>query len=380
MSLTFTDTPLYYKDSQGQYQRILSGADMTGYRTAAAQDTIDAGKQAKIAASGMLKGDGAGGVTAATAGTDYQAPLIAGTDYETPAGAKALGLTGASVGDLVRVNAVDANGKPTSWKHVPLCDIVTNQNLLDNWYFVGGGSQLGDGVFPINQRGQTIYNGAGYGIDRWIYGEQTINSDENVTVSGTMYQRIAAYTAILDGVTTFSALTTSGLITASGIARNGYSATQGNGVGYDSNMNIIYVAVANCTVIAVKLELGSEQTLAHQENGVWVLNEIPDYREELAKCQRYYLDTGLDFKLACPQIIDSRIWFSIPTPVPMRTIQSVSLGIIDNYTINASTYQRASAVEFNGQSPIGVELKATFPANAYDGFLIVNGLKISAEL
>lgn len=43
MPLTFADTPLYYKDSQNQYQRILSGADMTGYRTAAAQDVIDTG-------------------------------------------------------------------------------------------------------------------------------------------------------------------------------------------------------------------------------------------------------------------------------------------------------------------------------------------------
>lgn len=43
------------------------------------------GKQEKITANGILKGDGAGGVTAATAGTDYQAPLTAGTDYATPA-------------------------------------------------------------------------------------------------------------------------------------------------------------------------------------------------------------------------------------------------------------------------------------------------------
>lgn len=42
-------------------------------------------KQDPITASGILKGDGAGGVTAATAGTDYQAPLTAGTDYATPA-------------------------------------------------------------------------------------------------------------------------------------------------------------------------------------------------------------------------------------------------------------------------------------------------------
>ena len=43
MPLTFAETPLYYKDSQGQYHRIMSGADMTGYRTAAEQDEIDAG-------------------------------------------------------------------------------------------------------------------------------------------------------------------------------------------------------------------------------------------------------------------------------------------------------------------------------------------------
>ena len=43
------------------------------------------GKQPTIIAYGILKGDGAGGVSAATAGTDYQAPLTAGTDYATPA-------------------------------------------------------------------------------------------------------------------------------------------------------------------------------------------------------------------------------------------------------------------------------------------------------
>lgn len=55
------------------------------------QDAIDEvvsdldGKQSTINANGILKGDGQGGVTAATAGTDYQAPLTAGTDYATPA-------------------------------------------------------------------------------------------------------------------------------------------------------------------------------------------------------------------------------------------------------------------------------------------------------
>lgn len=43
--------------------------------TAAAVQGALQGKQAKIAVSGILKGDGAGGVTAAAAGTDYVAPV-----------------------------------------------------------------------------------------------------------------------------------------------------------------------------------------------------------------------------------------------------------------------------------------------------------------
>ena len=42
------------------------------------------GYQTKITASGILKGDGNGSVSAAVAGTDYQAPLTAGTDYQVP--------------------------------------------------------------------------------------------------------------------------------------------------------------------------------------------------------------------------------------------------------------------------------------------------------
>ena len=49
MPLTFSETPLYYKDSQGNYHRIMSGADMTGYRTAAAQDVIDSAQNGNLA-------------------------------------------------------------------------------------------------------------------------------------------------------------------------------------------------------------------------------------------------------------------------------------------------------------------------------------------
>ena len=46
---------------------------------------------------------------------------------------------------------------------------------------------------------------------------------------------------------------------------------------------------AQILVHAAKLELGSQQTLAHQDaDGNWILNEIQDYGEQLSRCQRYF--------------------------------------------------------------------------------------------
>lgn len=42
------------------------------------------------------------------------------------------------------------------------------------------------------------------------------------------------------------------------------------------------------TFVGAKLEVGTQQTLAHQEGDKWVLNEVPNYGEQLARCQRYY--------------------------------------------------------------------------------------------
>ena len=61
--------------SLGKADSALQSVPST-YRTASAQDTIDSGKQAKITESGILKGNGSGGVSAAVKGTDYAAPSV----------------------------------------------------------------------------------------------------------------------------------------------------------------------------------------------------------------------------------------------------------------------------------------------------------------
>ena len=176
---------------------------------------------------------------------------------------------------------------------------ISNRNLLDN----------GDFRNPVNQRGQTSYTGNGYGIDRWRV--STNNSTAAVSVgdgcidftsdaSGTYINFTSAVEKVQPGNYTLSFLVDDHTKAQQIYVQGGDSASV-----FDSNLLTLPFSVAETSAIAVgiqkkaasstlkiyaaKLELGSVQTLAHQENGVWVLNDPPpNYAEELAKCQRYY--------------------------------------------------------------------------------------------
>lgn len=191
-------------------------------------------------------------------------------------------------------------------------------NLIDgNWYFIGGGSQLGDGIFPINQRGQQSYElGSGqYGIDRWRASgsglTESLQSDGVVFgVNGQTANRWFRYampTTLPAGKYTFSVLVTeitvpeTGDSVSIGIGRgaSGFAErVQISEPGFytftveSSEVNSILISFiggkdATIKIAAMKLELGGTQTLAHQESGEWVLNELPNWDEELQKCQKY---------------------------------------------------------------------------------------------
>ena len=143
-------------------------------------------------------------------------------------------------------------------------EIATRQtyvrpNLLDNWYFGR----------PVNQRGQTSYSNAGYTIDRWKLTSGSVGVvSGGITLNGTLVQILEA--SIGQTVTASALLSDGSMITPT----------------YNDNTKTFALTATGQTIKAVKLELGSGQTLAHQENGVWVLNEIPDYGEQLLRCQR----------------------------------------------------------------------------------------------
>ncbi len=177
---------------------------------------------------------------------------------------------------------------------------IPNKNLLDNWYFLN----------PVNQRGESSYStDAAYTIDRWklggAAGTASVSSQGVLLTSSTAISQFFEQSRVMSGKTyTMSVLWSNGLSVATGplthgtqvsgwqIAVGGTVTTPGSCGIRAFSSNTFQLAIfgdGTNRVIAAKVELGTEQTLAHQENGAWVLNEIPDYGEELRKCQRYYI-------------------------------------------------------------------------------------------
>lgn len=215
-------------------------------------------------------------------------------------------------------------------------EIATRQtyvrpNLLDNWYFGN----------PVNQRGQSSYSNTGsYTIDRWKLTSGSVEVvSGGITLNGTLVQILEA--SIGQTVTTSALLSDGSMITPT----------------YNDNTKTFTLTATGQTIKAVKLELGSDQTLAHNEgtdaNPVWVLNEIPNYVEEFVKCQRYQqvITANNTVLIGRVQSDTSKIFISIPLTVTPRangifTNQSaffvIGVGKRGTAAINAGTYVSAS--------------------------------------
>lgn len=214
---------------------------------------------------------------------------------------------------------------------MPSDRIIVNPNLLDNAYFGN----------PVNQRGQTKYtsgNALGFNVDRWMNGW---TADIDVTENGLLFNKTTQFfqrlepaliSAINGKTVTMSALVDNELFTQTAIvgtmSGSGNIPAVFNTSVYGGDVFIMNVE-SNKTVKAAKLELGSVQTLAHLENGVWVLNEIPDYAEQLAICQRYEIElldrsnAGQNYVMIGMAADSTTVYGLVSLPVTMRTIPSL---------------------------------------------------------
>ena len=222
-------------------------------------------------------------------------------------------------------------------------DAIVRPNLLSNWYFIGGGSQQGGEQFPINQRGKERYSSAlKYTIDRWklntypqalelssngitIIKESTSSAGFITQILDYPYESLAGKTvtySILYDPTPFNNNKYKGLATGTGVVPATMSTgpditiiidlkdqmpnpSSHNRFQFDPTTNELSVRVAHVTsskdlitsttIIAVKLEIGDTQTLVHNEGTenepVWVLNELPNYQEQLIRCKTSTADS-----------------------------------------------------------------------------------------
>lgn len=265
--------------------------------------------------------------------------------------------------------------KHTGQKIDDTIDYVSNPNLLDNWYFVK----------PINQRGLTEYSTIGYTIDRWKLPVLHLVSLQDNGIKVTCNAAASAnfaFAQLIEGLEIGKQYTLSALIventTTKGVGlRHGNSASSaiiGTGlytytfnaaaVDNTSGFGIQFTSKADdannyIVIAAIKLERGSQQTLAHKDsNGNWILNEIPNYGEQLRKCQRYFVNFN-PYKqewFAMPQAVASnanQAYSAVTLPVAMRTQPTVTYGgniVLSQASDNTVTDIRVSSNTFTGNS------------------------------
>ncbi|MDY3691849.1 MAG: hypothetical protein SO072_07750 [Dysosmobacter sp.] len=267
-----------------------------------------------------------------------------------------------------------------------------NPNLLDNWYFGN----------PANQRGQTEYNTMNYAIDRWRTWDSPASTwlkivDGGVQIAYACYQFFEQYIykALIGKKVTISILFADGklfyksfdvsksaeawysvIVDYGGVSRVVLGVNPSNTADNGSNFFRIQSSTPGTlsdTILAIKLELGSQQTLAHQdESGNWVPNEIPDYGEQLARCQRYFrreknnTTSRLAFGIGLP-LSTAYLVMNKQIGRPMRAYPAVSVSAASDFLYCSSTLSSgvaATAVARGGvfvpNDIVAINLSGTF--------------------
>ncbi|HIR47824.1 MAG TPA: hypothetical protein IAB89_09270 [Candidatus Caccousia avicola] len=238
----------------------------------------------------------------------------------------------------------------------PAYILTQNENLLDNWYFVGGGSQQRGGQFPINQRGQTSYTGSVYGIDRWRNLRPTttiqllsfgLQISDTSNIEGGLVQylesnfsgkkvTLSLLISQITGSVRLWARNNSTWETYGNIAdasSPGLLSLTADITDYSSGNLAFYLDFSSSsssqnsvTITAAKLELGTRSTLARLVDGEWALNDPPpNFQQELAKCQRYQVnlldplfpDQSYLGVFMCP--MEKKVYGKVFCPVSMRS-------------------------------------------------------------
>ena len=209
-----------------------------------------------------------------------------------------------------------------------------NPNLLDN------------PTFNIWQRYQDgnysgVPNGS-YVSDRWIITSSNGGITSNLTKT-TPYGGLknasgpnCRITQRLENAAQYNGMT----LTLSMLKNNGLHTASKVASGWTDTTDIFAVFSAPIawlnaveTILAAKLELGPTQTLAHREGDRWVLNEVPDYGEQLRRCQRYFIYFTKFTSVFGRAANTNSCQFVVPIPVTLRDKPVISDTNVANWRV-----------------------------------------------
>lgn len=268
-------------------------------------------------------------------------------------------------------------------------------NLLGNWYFGN----------PVNQRGQTKYTAAGYTVDGWAKTTTTgtvVIEDDGILLDNTNGTSILYFTQYIEQ--NFDATASVSFLAGTALTSIPFGEQKtlewgkfNTGLAASNQRQFVQFLInagRSLKVKAVKLELGEGQTLAHQDaDGNWVLNKIPDYSEELAKCQRYFV--RIKNQNASTGVIGTGVATSdtgtvcvLPLPTAMRAAPAIAgySGVkIGNggsdASVEVSSVEAVVAASPYNTRPVVVRGGSVAKGNAYVIFLASGGyIDFSADL
>lgn len=225
---------------------------------------------------------------------------------------------------------------------------IPRVNLLDNWDFLS----------PVNQRGQSVYSGAGYTIDRWYIGADGTGSAAlsagGLTLTKTggtsldLRQKLEQGARLAGKTVTLSVETAGSIFSGSGTLDGGFSFMAGTAglqalVAAEGGVSVVTLRVPDTepvTVSRVKLELGSGSTLAYDPTA--------DAAAQLAACRRYY-QTGVSMAAAYNTTV-----LACNTPLSkMRAAPTVKIFSYQNTADKVSSWSNLSDVGANAAFSAG---------------------------
>lgn len=214
-------------------------------------------------------------------------------------------------------------------------------NLLDNAYFLR----------PINQRGETTYEGGGDTIDRWrTAADVTLMVEESgITATGEFYQPLEKAGLVGQTLTAAVMLSNGEMISTSGVVPAG--SEWNNFIVVKHGDAEVRVSSANEDTIRFRIFPGSGTVVwAALYRGAYSREALPSfaprkYAEDLLECQRYFYRLPLFRQAVHCVSAGTRVGLSLPTEMRITpTLTVVEKGVIH---CNGTSNVAVTAVTLN---------------------------------